>query len=239
MARTLFFIELAIFAALSIAFPALASDTAAAFIAPAAISLIVPLAAVLAVWPRRAVLGALRCAFSPERPAPAEARLYARILEAMASFSRSASVLGLLSSLAALCNSSRAAGRPDEWALVGLYMSAYALLNGMLWKLLAELAARLEPRLEPARTEATEASPRSLDDAATLAARFGLTPRESETAILIAGGMSYKESAYELGITLRTVKAHMSRVYEKTGAASNVALALLIRGDETPRTKVQ
>jgi DNA-binding CsgD family transcriptional regulator len=65
--------------------------------------------------------------------------------------------------------------------------------------------------------------------AVDFAADYGLTPREAETAALIALGMSYKEAAYELGITTRTVKAHMSSVYEKTGAASNVALALLMR----------
>jgi DNA-binding CsgD family transcriptional regulator len=60
-----------------------------------------------------------------------------------------------------------------------------------------------------------------------------------ETAARIARGMTYKETAHELGISIRTVKAHMGRVYEKTGAASNAALALLMRGEGTPNTKVR
>jgi DNA-binding CsgD family transcriptional regulator len=71
------------------------------------------------------------------------------------------------------------------------------------------------------------------------AAAYGLTPRERETAERIALGLSYKETAYELGISIKTVKAHMSSVYEKTGAASNVALALLMRGLGRSSTKVQ
>jgi DNA-binding NarL/FixJ family response regulator len=64
----------------------------------------------------------------------------------------------------------------------------------------------------------------------SFAASHGLTPREWEAASLIADGLSYKEAAFELGISIKTVKAHMSSVYEKTGAASNVALSLLLRG---------
>ena len=63
-----------------------------------------------------------------------------------------------------------------------------------------------------------------------IAARHGLSPRETQAAVLIAGGRSYKETAAELGISIKTVKTHMGRVYEKTGAASNVALSLLFRG---------
>jgi DNA-binding CsgD family transcriptional regulator len=52
-------------------------------------------------------------------------------------------------------------------------------------------------------------------------------------------GLSYKEAAYELGISIRTVKAHMGRVYEKTGSASNVGLVLLLRSEGASATKVQ
>jgi DNA-binding CsgD family transcriptional regulator len=51
----------------------------------------------------------------------------------------------------------------------------------------------------------------------------------AEVAALIAGGASYKEAAYRLGISIKTVKTHVAHVYEKTGCASNVGLSLLIQ----------
>jgi DNA-binding HTH domain-containing proteins len=239
MARTLFFVEAALFAALLIVLPSLASDATAAFIAPAAISLIVPLASAMAVWPARQVLLALRAAFSPERPEPECASSYARILEAMTAFSKPAAALGLLFSLSAIYAHEPPAEGAQAWYLVGLYMAAYALLNGMLWSLLAEAVVRLS---RPAHGALAVPAPGGTVEAsreAALALAFGLTPRELEVALRISSGRSYKETAYELGISIRTVKAHMTSVYAKTGAASNVALALQMKGENTHCTKVQ
>lgn len=219
MAKTLFFVEAALFAALALLLPLLAEGAAAAFLLPAAISLIAPLACAAAVWEPATVLRALRSAFSPERPEEAEAGLYGRVLKATAAFSRLAAAAGLLFSLSAFCSAEPEARGFGAWTLLGLYMAAYALLNAMLLRCLAEAVARLARPAPAAAGEAEEA----------FAAAHGLTPRELEAALAIAGGRSYKEAAYELGISLRTVKAHMGKVYEKTGAASNVALALLLR----------
>jgi DNA-binding CsgD family transcriptional regulator len=229
MARTLFFIEAALFAALAIAFPLIASDAAAAFIIPVAVSLIVLLSCAIAVWLPRAVCDALRAGFSPQRPEAETAQRASRILESIGSFSRPAAALGALFAFGAICKNISFGGSITIWTLLGAYLAAYALLNATLWRVLAEVVRRLELPCISGPTAA----------AVDFAAAYGLTPREWETAALIAGGSSYKEAAYALGISIKTVKAHMGRVYEKTGAASNVGLVLLFKADSVSSTKVQ
>ena len=59
-----------------------------------------------------------------------------------------------------------------------------------------------------------------------------LTKREREIADLVAQGQTNLEIAANLDITERTVKAHLSSVYEKTGTGNRLNLALLVnRGD--------
>ncbi len=55
-----------------------------------------------------------------------------------------------------------------------------------------------------------------------------LTNREREIANLIAQGQSNLEIAANLDIAERTVKAHLSSIYEKTKTGSRLNLALLI-----------
>ena len=55
-----------------------------------------------------------------------------------------------------------------------------------------------------------------------------LTKRELQIANLIAEGQSNLEIAANLKITERTVKAHLSSIYEKTKTGSRLNLALLI-----------
>ena len=55
-----------------------------------------------------------------------------------------------------------------------------------------------------------------------------LTKREREIAELVAQGQSNLEVAANLDITERTVKAHLSSIYEKTKTGSRLNLALLI-----------
>ena len=55
-----------------------------------------------------------------------------------------------------------------------------------------------------------------------------LTKREREIAELVAKGQSNLEVAANLDITERTVKAHLSSIYEKTKTGSRLNLALLI-----------
>jgi FixJ family two-component response regulator len=53
-----------------------------------------------------------------------------------------------------------------------------------------------------------------------------LTPRERQVLVFIVGGSLNKQTAFDLGISEKTVKVHRARVMEKMGAAS---LADLVR----------
>jgi two-component system nitrate/nitrite response regulator NarL len=56
----------------------------------------------------------------------------------------------------------------------------------------------------------------------------GLTPAEHKVAELVARGQSNLEIAFNLKITERTVKAHLTSIYEKTKTGSRLSLAMLI-----------
>lgn len=57
-----------------------------------------------------------------------------------------------------------------------------------------------------------------------------LSERESQVAKLVAGGASNKEIADRLAITERTVKAHLSAIFEKLGVRDRLQLSLRING---------
>ncbi|WP_261842062.1 response regulator transcription factor [Aliamphritea ceti] len=59
-----------------------------------------------------------------------------------------------------------------------------------------------------------------------------LTAREQMVAQLIAQGASNKEIAGSLGVTERTVKAHVSSIFAKSGARDRVHLVLLLNEHE-------
>ncbi len=63
-----------------------------------------------------------------------------------------------------------------------------------------------------------------------------LTTREKQVALVAAEGLSNKEIARELDITERTVKAHLSSVFEKLDLRDRVQLALVLneKPSETP-----
>ena len=62
-------------------------------------------------------------------------------------------------------------------------------------------------------------------DNAMLARTFGLSNREAQVYRELLTGQTLRSIASRLGITERTVKAHVHRIYEKTGAANRAALA--------------
>jgi two-component system, NarL family, response regulator LiaR len=61
------------------------------------------------------------------------------------------------------------------------------------------------------------------------AARTHLTARESEVLGILASGRSNKEIAMELGITVKTVKSHVSQLYSKLDIHDRVTLSLRAR----------
>ncbi|PWF21740.1 response regulator transcription factor [Corticimicrobacter populi] len=58
----------------------------------------------------------------------------------------------------------------------------------------------------------------------------GLTEREIDVARRAAGGISNQGIADELGISERTVRAHLSAIFEKLGVTDRLALALKVHG---------
>lgn len=60
-----------------------------------------------------------------------------------------------------------------------------------------------------------------------------LTGREVEVARAVARGSSNKEIARQLGITERTVKAHIGSVFQKLNARDRLHLALIVNGQRS------
>lgn len=59
-----------------------------------------------------------------------------------------------------------------------------------------------------------------------------LTSREQMVASLVARGATNKEIAASLGVTERTVKAHLSSIFTKSGARDRVHLVLMLHEHE-------
>jgi DNA-binding NarL/FixJ family response regulator len=59
-----------------------------------------------------------------------------------------------------------------------------------------------------------------------------LTPREREIADMIGEGASNKLIANEFDITVRTVKAHITSIFQKLKIRDRLQLALLVKGQE-------
>jgi DNA-binding CsgD family transcriptional regulator/PAS domain-containing protein len=100
-----------------------------------------------------------------------------------------------------------------------------------VWRLGIELAGAGTPRAAIFITEPD--APRTIDRSA-VADIFRLTPRESEIAVLLAGGADLATIAVQLGLRLGTVRDHLKQVFEKCGARSQAALVALLRGFVDP-----
>jgi DNA-binding NarL/FixJ family response regulator len=91
-------------------------------------------------------------------------------------------------------------------------------------------AARGESPLSPKAARALLAEREAPGDAA------GLSPRELEVLALVAEGMPNKLIARRLGITERTVKAHLTSVYGTIGVTDRTQAALWARERGLART---
>lgn len=98
---------------------------------------------------------------------------------------------------------------------------ALVVENGGLW-----IGQSLLQRLVGSTSRALAVRPESKVD--TWSAL--LSERESQVAKLVAGGASNKEIADQLSITERTVKAHLSAIFEKLGLRDRLQLSLRING---------
>ena len=97
--------------------------------------------------------------------------------------------------------------------------------NGGVWvtrsllpRLVSELRKYVDAHRKPVETPANDALAE-------------LTQREREIVRLIVEGASNKEVASSLNISERTVKGHLSNVFQKLGVADRLKLVLLVRGE--------
>lgn len=95
---------------------------------------------------------------------------------------------------------------------------ALVVRHGGLW-VGSELLARMIRATVPAMAAAAAAS-------VPLPGLDTLSAREREVAEAVAEGLTNKQVASRLGITERTVKAHLATVFEKTGVRDRLQLAL-------------
>jgi DNA-binding CsgD family transcriptional regulator len=56
-----------------------------------------------------------------------------------------------------------------------------------------------------------------------------LTPQEQAVALLVAAGMSNRQVAGELFISVKTVQFHLTHIYTKLGVSSRAELAAQYR----------
>jgi DNA-binding CsgD family transcriptional regulator len=85
--------------------------------------------------------------------------------------------------------------------------------------------------LEPAAAGASESGLRPAEGAVPRPDRcqaFGLTERETEMVLLMATGLSNKEMADRLCLSLHTVRNHLHNVFAKTGVRNRVELVKLL-----------
>ena len=67
-----------------------------------------------------------------------------------------------------------------------------------------------------------------------LSALSGLTSSESRIALMIADGSTPADAAGKLGVTMNTMRTHLSRIFDKTGANSQPALVRFVANLSMP-----
>jgi two-component system, NarL family, nitrate/nitrite response regulator NarL len=88
----------------------------------------------------------------------------------------------------------------------------------------------LAPRVDNERPNPPEADAALVSKASSKTGwRSQLTSREAEVALAVAEGASNREIATTLGITERTVKAHVGAILEKFEIKSRLQLALIVK----------
>ncbi|HUX40867.1 MAG TPA: helix-turn-helix transcriptional regulator [Rectinemataceae bacterium] len=221
MARTLFWLEAAALLLLSALFAHFGRMGAETFAIPLAVAVLLPFAAVLAVWPAKKLVRAFMQALSPGRPGPG-GRESLRILGALADFSVLGGIAGSLGAARILLDH----GMETMDAIVEFDRILAFLLFGILYALcVSVLKASLARASErPVNGDIGEGLP-------SFAGKYGLSARETEVAASIARGLSYKETADGLHISVKTVKTHITHLYSKTSCSDRVAFILLLRAE--------
>lgn len=96
--------------------------------------------------------------------------------------------------------------------------SAFQTLEeGKVW-VYPDFISDMIEQLSQLKTKSPETNP-SLDK---------LSSREKEVALCLAHGLTHHEIADELNITVRTIKAHCSSIYEKLSVKDRLSLSVLL-----------
>jgi DNA-binding CsgD family transcriptional regulator len=116
-------------------------------------------------------------------------------------------------------------GSPQQWL-----RAAEAFFEGAAIDAPARACRTLLEQTEPPAGEVhTSASGRGVN---------GVSPREADVLALVAEGMSNREIAQRLFLSVRTVEKHVEHLLAKTGTANRAQLvALAIRADGTTATR--
>jgi two-component system nitrate/nitrite response regulator NarL len=97
-----------------------------------------------------------------------------------------------------------------------LFEAIVCVLSGQYWlgqTLVTDLLETVRPLIQSA--------------AAAIPGRAPLTRREREVIALVAAGYANKDIARECSVSEETVKHHLTRIFDKVGAANRVELAML------------
>jgi len=98
------------------------------------------------------------------------------------------------------------------------------VVKGEIW-----IGRRLVPQLLEELTTLTTPVPKR--PVADLDARFArVTPRQRQIVTLLRAGGSNKEIAAQLNVAERTVKAHLSAIFNKLGVSGRLRLAVCVHG---------
>jgi DNA-binding NarL/FixJ family response regulator len=121
--------------------------------------------------------------------------------------------------------------KPDIRAGMNLGADDYLTKPAVKSELLAAIRARFEREaarereLDAQVTEARRFTP-SFDSPTPLEQQLGLTPREAEVLLWVAQGKSNSDIATICGAAEKTIKRHMTHVYEKLGVEGRNAATL-------------
>ena len=97
-----------------------------------------------------------------------------------------------------------------------LFKSIRAVMAGQYWVSRELVAAVVERMRDRQRATGVPAG----------APAFGLTPREMEMVAAVVAGCSNREIAQQLSISAKTVKHHLTNIFEKLGLSNRLELAL-------------
>lgn len=79
---------------------------------------------------------------------------------------------------------------------------------------------------------AVEPEDEAVDQTSNLVVRFGLTDRECEVLELLDAGMSRREIAETLMVSINTVKSHMTSIYSKLGVTNRIDAFAIVHGEQ-------